>query len=71
MHPDEQLNFNHIRAKLPKANEGIGVIRRINNVFPVQLLIIIHKSFVRPHLDYCDIICDQPDNEAFCNLIEN
>ena len=31
----------------------------------------IYKSFVRPYLDYGDIIYDQPQNESFCNKLEN
>ena len=31
----------------------------------------IYKSFIRPHLDYCDIIYDQPNNESFCTKIEH
>ena len=25
---------------------------------------------MRPHLDYDDVICGQPNNKSFCNLIE-
>ena len=40
------------------------------NVLPRKSLIIIYKSFVRPHLDYGDLIYDQPNNESFCQQIE-
>ena len=30
----------------------------------------IYKSFIRPHLDYCDVIYDQPNNEKFGSKIE-
>ena len=29
-----------------------------------------YKLFVRTHIDYGDIIYDQPNNESFCNKIE-
>ena len=29
-----------------------------------------HKLFIRPHLDYVDIIFDQANNFNFCNEIE-
>ena len=32
------------------------MIRKIRHIIPKHSLIIIHKSFVRPHLDYGDII---------------
>ena len=31
----------------------------------------IYKSFIRPHLDSCAIIFDQPENEIFCKKIES
>ena len=69
MHLDEKLNFNH-HAKIAKANKGIGLIHKLAHVLPRQSLLTIYKSFIRPHLDYGDIIYDQPNNESFCNLIE-
>ena len=71
MHFDEKLNFNHhVKEKIAKANKGIGLIRKLAHVLPRQSLLTIYKSFIRPHLDYGDIIYDQPNNESFCNLIE-
>ena len=34
-------------------------------------LLTIYKTFVRPHLDYGDIIYDQPDNSALYDKIES
>ena len=71
MHLDEKLNFNiHVNEKIAKANKGIGLIRKLAHILPRKSVITIYKSFVRPHLDYGDIIYDQPNNESFCNLIE-
>ena len=33
-------------------------------------LLTIHKSFVRPHLDYGDILYDKPNHEHFQNKLE-
>ena len=72
MHLDEKLNFNnHVKEKIAKANKVIGLICKLAHVLPRQSLLTIYKSFIRPHLDYGDIIYDQPNNESFCNLIEN
>ena len=69
---DEKLNFHdHINAKILKANKGIGIIKRLSNTLPRKSLLTIYKSFIRPHLDYCDIIYDQPNNESFCTKIEH
>ena len=66
MHLDEKLNFNHhINEKIAKANKGVGLIGKLAHVLPRQSLITIYKSLIRPHLDYGDIIYDQPNNEVF------
>ena len=68
---DEKLNFNHrINVKISKGNKGIGIIKRLSHILPRKSLITIYKSFIRPHLDYCDVIYDQPNNESFCSKIE-
>ena len=33
-------------------------------------LLTIYKTFIKPHVDYCDIIYDQPGNKSFCAKIE-
>ena len=71
MYLDESLNFNyHIREKMSKAMKGIGIIKKLSKVLPRHSLVTIYKSFVRPHLDYGDIIYDQPNNESFNQKIE-
>ena len=60
MHLDEKLNFSHhINEKIAKAN---------THALPRQSLITIYKYFIRPHLNYGDIIYDQPNNESFLQL---
>ena len=34
-------------------------------------LITIHKTFLRPLIDYGNIIYDQPQNESFCEKLES
>ena len=69
---DENLNFhNHINAKILKANEEVRIIKRLSNTIPRKFLSTIYKFFIRPHLDYCEIISDQPNNESFCTKIEH
>ena len=68
---DEKLNFNnHIKEKIAKANNGIGITCKLSHLLPRESLTTIYKSFFRPHIDYGDIIYDQPNNEHFCNMIE-
>ena len=70
-HLDEKLNFNtHIKEKIAKANKGIVIICKLADILPRESLVTINKSFVRPHIDYGDIIYDQPNNDSFCDMIE-
>ena len=55
---------------MSKAMKGIDVIQKLNKTLPRHSLITVYKSFVRPHLDYGDIIYDQPNNETFTQKIE-
>ena len=64
---DGKLNFeSHLKEKCLKFNKSISVIKKLQNILLRQALLTIYKSFVRPHLDYEDIIYDQPKNESFC-----
>ena len=39
---------------------------------PVRIIVpCIYKAFIRPDLDYGDILYDQPNNAAFCQKIES
>ena len=33
-------------------------------------LLTIYKSFIRPYLDYDDVVFDQPSSDAFSNKLE-
>ena len=69
---DKKLTFNHhLKEKVSKANKGIGLITRLYAHLPRKTLINIYKAFVRPHLDYGDIIYDNPGNDTFCHKIES
>ena len=63
--------WSYWNANILKANKRIGIIQRLSNALPGNSLLTIYKSFIRPHLDYCDIIYDQPNNESFCTKIEH
>ena len=54
------LNFEeHLKIIFSKVNKTIGLIRKLGNSLPRPSLMILYKSFIRPHLDYGDIIYDQ------------
>ena len=65
---DEKLNFSHrLKEIISKINKGIGIIRKLRSIPPRNALLTIFKSFIRPNIDYCDFIYDQPHNKSFCN----
>ena len=69
---DEKLSFtNCINDKINKTLKGVGLLRKLSTLLPRQSLLTIYKSFIRPHLDYGDIIYDQPLNESLSNRIES
>ena len=49
----------------------IGIIKRLSVNIPCDVLLRVHKWFIRAHLDYRDIIYDKLNNESFKNKIEN
>ena len=72
IHLDEKLTFkHHINEKINKANKGTGIIRKPNNILPRSALLTIYCSFIRPHLDCGDVICDHPENDSFSSKIES
>ena len=55
----EQLKFcEHLKILTSKINKTIGLLLKLQNFLPRSSLIAIYKAFVRPHLDYGDIISD-------------
>ena len=68
---DSKLDFNtHIDQKIKKCNKLIGLMKRLSVHLPQSALLTIYKSFIRPHLNYGDILYDKPNNENFQNKIE-
>ena len=68
---DTKLSFaHHLEEKIKKANKGIGLINRLRRYVPRNSLLTLYKSFIRPHLDYGDIIYDYPGNATFVQKLE-
>ena len=69
---DSKLTFeNHINMVTTKINKTIGLLRKLKNLLPRTALIKIYKAFVRPHLDYGDILYDQAFNLSFQQKLES
>ena len=69
---DEKLTFkHHIDIALCKVNEGLAVIKKLRHALLRKSLLTIYKVFLRPLIDYEDIIYDQPRNSSFCQKLES
>ena len=40
--------------------EGIGLLRKLQAILTRTSLLTIYKLSIRPHLDYGDVVYDQP-----------
>ena len=60
---DTKLDFQeHLKNIFSKINKTIGLLRKFHHILPRLPLLKIYKTFIRPHLDYGDIIYDQTYN---------
>ena len=68
---DNRLSFeDHLNMILNKVNKTIELLRKLQNILPRSAQLTIYKSFIRPHLDYGDIIYDQAYNASFHQKLE-
>ena len=68
---DNCLSFeDHLKMILNKVNKTVRLLRKLLNILPRSALCTIYKSFIRAHLDYGDIICDQTYNASFHQKLE-
>ena len=57
---DFKLTFKeHLNNVLAKVNKAVGLLRKLCNILPRTTHITIYKAFIRPHLDYGDVLYDQ------------
>ena len=69
---DTKLDFSlHLKNVQSKVNKTIGLLPKLQDTLPRTSLITIFKSFIRPHLDYGDIIYDRAYNTSFHQNIES
>ena len=60
---DEKLIFKqHVDNAISKINKGRSIMKKLRQSLPWKSLITIYKAFLRPLIDYGDIIYDQPQN---------
>ena len=54
-----------------KISKAIGLLRKLHNFLQRAALITIYKAFIRPHLDYGDILYDQAYIMSFHQKLES
>ena len=60
----------HVNKKIKKAMKEISLLQKIQSILTRTSLLTVYKSFIRPQLDYGDVVYDQPSNDAFANKLE-
>ena len=69
---DVKLTFEeHLKNVFNKTNETIGLLKKLSNLLPRQALVTIYKTFIRPHLDYGDVLYDQAFHNSFHAKMES
>ena len=75
---DSKLSFSaHIKSPISKTRKGIGLLKYLSKYLPRHTLNELYKLYVRPHLDYGDVIyhipakiCEFSQNTFLPNLME-
>ena len=62
---DSKLSFSaHIQAAINKSRKAIGMLKFLSKYLPRNTLNAMCKLYVRPHLDYGDLIYHVPQQES-------
>ena len=58
------LSFKkHLYEKMSKAKKALGRIKLLSKYLTTRTLDLMYKSFVRPHMDFCDVIYHEPSKD--------
>ena len=69
---DFKLTFDeHLNNVLTKVNKVVGLCSKLGDILPRTTIITIYKAFIRPHLDYGDVLYDQAFNNSFKEKLES
>ena len=63
---DNRLSFQEYLAAMgAKVSRTRALLRQLQHILPRHAFITIYKSFIRPYLDYGDILYDKAFNASF------
>ncbi len=71
---DDHLTFNdHIDYAHNKASKKLGILRKSREYLDQSTSLLLYKSLVLPHLDYCDLVymCTTLHNLNRLQLVQN
>ena len=69
---DERLAFDcHVEEMILRANKGIGLITTLRTYLPRNSLLTIYKDFLRPNLDFGDVIYNYQRKAYFMQKLES
>ena len=69
---DSKLIFhNHLDIVFTKVRKTIGLLHKLNNILPRAALLTTFKAFVRPQLDYGDVLYHLALNSTFHDKLES
>ena len=69
---DSKVRYeNHLQSVFRRVNKTIILLRKFQSTLPRKSLVTIHKSFIRPYLDYGDVIYDRASKESFHKSLES
>ena len=61
---------SHVEHVISKANQRLGLLRRIKHFLPFQARLLFYNSLVLPLFDYADIIWGDKDNIVIMNDLQ-
>ena len=65
---DEKLKFSsHVSDKITKAKKELGVMKHIKKWVPFFTLVTYYKMWIRPHLEYADLVFDKASHNRILN----
>ncbi len=54
---DENLSFNaHVEFVVNKASKKLGILRKSREYLDHKTSVLLYKSLVLPHMDYCSLV---------------
>ena len=69
---DAWLTFEELlKVITTKVNKTVGLLQKLQKTLSSPILMTVHKYFMRPHLEYGDVICDEAYNETFHQKLES